>query len=299
MILNKNNLMLSKKIILTVGLLSCFFENIQGAMNREQLEKKLGKPVYSFVHMVDFHVMDHWFYTTQLSEILLVGEGPIIETCRLLPVVGSSIVPLISPIFDNRFENFVQNIGNYSQQQLREAIQDTLILTGGSSKAYSMSNLLYYLQDALQTKIDLIENQINFDFRYDQESVYSMQKSVALAAGLIAFISVANRYITCDDKKLDSKISNLEALHAIASLVLLPASYKILKNSYEFFTKDPHARNQYLHEYQDLLEFVQNLNSELKTDGCITFTLDNGNVATVKEHTVLWPFSPQHTLDFA
>lgn len=299
MIMKKNELMLSNKIILTVGLLSCFFENIQGSWSREQVEEKLGKPVHSFVYMVDLIVMDHWFYTTQLSKILLVGEGPIIETCRLFPVVGPSIVQLISPIFDNRFENFVENIGNYSQRKLREAIQDTLILTGGSSKAYSMSSLLYYLQDALQTKIGAIEDQIKSDSTYDQESVYSLQKSVALATALIAFISVANRYITCDDKILDSKVSDLEGLHALASLGLLPASYTMLKNSYKVFFKDPNARNQYLHEYQDLLEFVQNLNSELKTDGCITFTLDNGNVATVKEHPVLWPFSPYHTLDFA
>jgi len=294
--------MLSKKIILTVGLLSCFFENIQGAMNREQIENKLGKPVNSFVLQVDFHVTDHWFYTTELSKILLVGEGPVIEICRRVPFFGASLVPsiltIISPVIDNRFEDFVENVGKFSQRKLREAIQDTLILTGGSSKAYSMSSLLYYLQDALQTKIDLIENQITFDFRYDQESFYSMQKSVALVASLIAFISVANRYITCDDQKIGSKVSHLEGLHALASLSLIPISYTVLKNSYKVFTKDPNARNQYLHEYKDLLDFVQNLNFQLQTDGCIVFTLDNGNVATVQEHD-MWPFSPVQTLKFS
>lgn len=302
MIVEKNNFMLSKKIIVTISLLCCFFKNIQGGINREQLEEKLGKPVYNFVHLIDFSVADEWLYTTELSKILLVGEGPIIEFSRCLPIVGSCIVPLFGRIYsncDNRFENFVENIGKVSQQKLREAIQDTLLLTGGSTKAYSMSKLLHNLEDTLQSKIGLIQDQIKFDFKYDQESLYSMQQSLAYAAGLIVAISLTNTYINHVDKNVDNKTSFVEFLNSIAVLGLLPVSYQIFKNSYDVLTKDPHVLNQYLKEYQDLLEFVQNLNSQLKTDGCITFKLDNGNIATAKELSDFWFLSPLHTLNFS
>lgn len=274
--------MFGKKIIVIVGLLCCFFEHAQSGMNREQLEIKLGKPVYRFVQPLDYTLIiddyefrDYCLYTTELSKILLVGE--------------------------NRFDDFIESIGKSSQKQLREAIQDTLLLTGGSSKAYSMSKLLYYLEDILQRKIDFIENQIKFDYTYDQESVFAAQKSFTVAVALIVFASVAQAYIPSDAKNSNNtNVSNAEGLYSLAILGLIPALYIVLKNSYEVLTKNPRAHNQYLKEYQDLLEFVQNLIFELKEKSCISFTLDNGNLANIKEYSP-FPFSlfPVHSVAFS
>ena len=43
-----------------------------------------------------------------------------------------------------------------------------------------------------QATLDLIQNQLTYDYQYDQKSVHSMERSVAYAAGLIAFILAVN-----------------------------------------------------------------------------------------------------------
>lgn len=272
-----------KKTIVVI--FCCFFQDAQGYYTREQLENYFGKPVFSYQHMIDLIVVDQWLYTTELSKILLVGDNVFFDYMKTTPVVGC-IFGVAEPIFknrfsDTRFESFIKNVGNSSQQELQEAIKDALLLSSASTQAYSIHKLLDSLIEVLQDKIIFIKYQIKHDFKCDQKSLRSMKKSLACTAVLIAFVAVTNKFCSSDDKKVKDTVSNIEGLNAFAGLCLFPASYKALKDGYKVLTTDPNVYNKYLDEFQKLLTFVQELKIELKTNGAISFKLANGRIATL------------------
>jgi len=276
------NNMFSKTIKTTVVILGCFFQDAQGGYTREQLENYLGKPISSYVHLVNFNVTNQWLYTTQLSKILLVGDSSLFEFIESLPEV-SFLAEIVNNRFsDTRFESFIKNVGTSSQQELQEAITDAILLSTASTQSYSTHKLLDCLIELLQNKIIIINNQIKHNFKYDQKSLHSMQKSLAWTAVLIASIALTHTYCSCDDKKAQKTVSNKEALHAFSVLLLLPASYKALKSCYKVLTTDPNAYNKHLEEFKRLLTFVQKLKTDLKKNGAISFRLANGHIATVK-----------------
>lgn len=256
-------------------------------MKKRTIGEKLGKPVSSFVEISD-HVnkLEQFCYTTELSRILLVGEPRVLQSIRCFPLINSVINPvidLISPIFNNRFvnnrfENFIKNADKFSQRELQEAIEDAILLSTYNSKAYSASKLLNFLSEALNKKVAYIKDQIQNNFKWDQKIFNSLKKSGALATGLITFVIITNKYI--DKTNIGNKVSNLEGLNAIATLCLLPVSYKLLKNCYKILTIHPNACNHYLDKYEELLTFVQKLKAQLETNGSITFQLPNGRTAT-------------------
>jgi hypothetical protein len=150
-------------------------------MNNQTIDKKLGKPVSSFVRTVDFMPTDTFYYTTELSRILLVGEPRAFETVRAIPLIN--LIFLAAPLFnnrlfDNRFKKFIKNGEKYSQSQLQEAIEDAVVLTTYNTNAYSVSTLLNYLSKALLSKIgdrmDQIKSNENLD-KY-QELLSFVQK---------------------------------------------------------------------------------------------------------------------------
>lgn len=243
-------------------------------MHDRQIDKSLGKPVFSFVKMLNGAIQDRWFYTTELSRILLVGEHRVFEAVRYVPVID--VISLAGPLCDNRFENFIKNVGQSSQEQLQEAIKDAILLSPYSTKAYSVSPLLDYLVEALQNEIMYTRDQIKHDFKWDQKSFYYMKKSVALTFGLMAFVAIAKKY------------NELKYLHAIATLGLFPASYGALKGCYNVLATDPNACNQHVEKYEELLAFVQKLKAQLKENGFITFKLANGCTATLKDDKLIF-----------
>lgn len=275
------------KMRMTIAvILCCFFQDAQGYYTREQLENYFGKPVFSYQHIVDFTVVDQWLYTTELSKILLVGDNSLLDFMKVIPAVGS-IFMLTELIFKNRFsdtriESFIKNVGKSSQQELQEAIQDAILLSSASTQAYSTHKLLDYLIEALENKINIIKDQLKHDSKYDQKSLYSMKKSLVLAVGLIAIVAVTNTYCSGDDKNEKETVSNVEALNACAGLSLFPVLYKVLKDCYKVLTIDPNVYNKYLDEFEKLLTFVQELKTNLKTNGAISFKLANGRIATLK-----------------
>lgn len=279
--------MFSRKVISVIVLscclfksLSCvFFETLSKNTHDRQIDKNLGKPVFSFANTLNGLVLDQWLYTTELSRILLVGEPRVFETVRYLPVVN--IISEAGPLFDNRFENFIKNVGQSSQEQLQEAIKDAILLSPYSTKAYSASVLLDYLAEALQNEIMHTRSQITHDFKWDQKSLHYMKKSVVWALGFAATKAVSSFIAT---KTIAKKYNALKWFDTIATFGVLPASYRILNGCYKVLATDPNACNQYLERYEELLSFVQELKAQLQADGFITFKLTNGRVATLKNN---------------
>lgn len=271
-----------RKIIALITLSLCFFECIGNNMSNQTIDKKLGKPVSSFIVTLNFVKTDQFCYTTELSRILLVGEPRVFETVRASQLIY--FMSLAAPLFDNRlfanrFEKFIKNGEKCSQSQLQEAIEDAVALTAYNTNAYSVSKLLDYLSEALQSKIGPIKDQVKHDSKWDQKSFSSLKKWGALAVGLTAFVVITNKYI--GDNTIENSVSNLEGLNAIAVLSLLPVSYQVLKNCYKILTINPHESNQNLGKYEELLSFVQELKEQLKTNGFIALTLHNGNTVTI------------------
>ncbi len=260
-----------------------FLETLQENMHDRQIDKNLGKPVFSFAHALNGMMVNQWFYTTELSRILLVGEPKIFETVRYWPIVH--IMSEAGPLFDNRFENFIKKVGQSSQEQLKEAIKDAILLSPYSTKAYSVSELLDYLIEALQNEIIYTKRQIQHDFKWDQKSLNYMKKSVALALGCIATKAISSFIAT---SAIAKQYNASELLDAIAILGVLPASYRILNGCYKVLATDPNACNQYLPRYEELLSFVQNLKVQLEADDFITFKLANGCIATLKNNKLIF-----------
>jgi len=250
----------------------------------QTIGEKLGKPVSGYVETVNFVTAEQFFYTTELSRTLLVGEHGVFRFVRGLPIIDA--ICLAAPLFDNRFEIFIKNAEKLSQRRLLEAIEDAILLSPYNTKAYSASKLLNFLCEALQNKIAYIKDQIKHDFKWDQKSLSSMKKSSAWAIGLITLVVITNNYI--DKANIENKVSNVEFLNAIATLGLLPVSYQILKNCYKILTINPNACNQYLDKYEELLAFVQTLKAQLETNGFITFELTNGRTATLKDNALIF-----------
>jgi hypothetical protein len=281
--------MFNRKVATLVTLSFCFFESIGKNMDNQTLDKKLGKPVSSFVRMLDLTITDQFKYTTELSRILLVGEPRAFETVRTTPLIKDLIV--VAQLFNylffaNRFEKFIKTGEKCSKSQLQEAIKDAAILTTYNTNAYSANKLLDYLSKALQSKIGYIKDQIKHDSKWDQKSFSSLKKSGALALGLTAFVVITNKYI--GDPNIESKVSSLEFLSAIATLGLLPVSYQVLKNCYKVLTINPNASTENLDKYEELLSFVQKLKEQLETNGFINFELNNGRTATLKDNKVIF-----------
>ena len=274
--------MFSSKIINLIILSFCFFDSAGKNMNNSTIYEKMDKPVSSFIRTLNGVAVETFFYTTELSRILLVGEPKVFETIRALPLIN--VMTLAAPIFDNRFEKFIKISEKHSQNQLLEAILDATILTSYNTNAYSVSKLLDHLSTALQNKIDCIMYQIKHDSKWDQKSLNSFKKYSALAIGLTAFIVITNKYIGTNN--IENKVSNLEGLNATAVLSLLPVSYYVLKNCYKVLTINHNANTDNLSKYEELLSFVQKLKNELKTYGSISITLRNGNIATIENNTV-------------
>ncbi|MDR3550572.1 MAG: hypothetical protein P4L31_04105, partial [Candidatus Babeliales bacterium] len=84
--------MFNRKVIAIIALSCCFFESIGNNMNNQTIDKKLGKPVSSFIRMVDFIATDKFYYTTELSRILLVGEPRVFETVRGIPLINLMMI---------------------------------------------------------------------------------------------------------------------------------------------------------------------------------------------------------------
>lgn len=280
------------KRALSIIILSCclfkslpcaFVEALSQNKHDRQIDKNLGKPVFSFAHALNGMIMNQWFYTTELSRILLVGEPKIFETIRYWPLVH--IMSEAGPLFDNRFENFIKNVGQLPQEQLKEAIKDAILLSPYSTKAYSASALLDHLIEALQNEILYTKCQIQHDFKWDQKSLNYMKKSVALALGCIATKAISS-FIATNDVATEYNASEL--LDAIAMLGVLPASYRILNGCYKVLAIDPNACNQYLETYEELLSFVQKLKVQLEANGFITFKLTNGCIATLKNNKLIF-----------
>jgi len=246
-----------------------FIETFQENMHDRQIDKDLGKPVFSFVHRTNGFPCQQWFYTTELSRILLVGKHKVFKTIEYLPLVN--ILACVAPLFDNRFEDFIGHVGTSSQKRLQEAVKDVIVLSRYNTNAYSVGTLLDHLVEALEGKIVYTKDQIERGFKWDQKYVHYMQKSIALALGLTAVITTAEGY------------DELSYVRSIAALGLLPASYKMLKGCYKVLTTDPNASNKYLEKYEDLLVFVQKLKAQLEESGAIVFTLANGRIVTINE----------------
>ena len=169
-------------------------------MNNQTIDQKLGKPVSRFVVLTNFgaSISERFVYTTELSRILLVGEPRVFETVRHIPVIDS-LMGLVAQFngwfFYNRFEKFIKNGEKCSQGQLQEAIEDAVILTTYNTNAYSVSRLLDYLSEALQSKIGYIKEQIKYDSKCDHKSFSALKKWCALAVIQTTFVVVMNEYI--------------------------------------------------------------------------------------------------------
>lgn len=286
--------MLCKKALLLI-ILCCLFENASHCMtitkieqnaHSKEFEKKVGKKLFSFGHAINGAVVDRWYYTTELSRILIVGEPRMFESVRGWPIISG--VYLFGPLFDNRFDDFIENAKQFSQQKLEEAVQDAILLSPYSSKGYSVNKLLDYLIEALQHKVADIKEQVEHNYKWHQKSYSNLKKSVAVLVGLIATVAITSKNITHNDKNKKNKVSNLEFLSIIATFGCIPASYKVLKGCYKVVTIDPNASNQYLKKYEELLIFLQKIKLQLETSGCITFKLESGYTATIKDNQVIF-----------
>lgn len=280
--------MFSKKALSIILLSCCLFKSlscleilIENGHDRK-IEQDLGKRIFSFMHLGGG---TEWYYTTELSRVLLVGEPRVFHAIRYFPVIG--FMGGVGPLFDNRFEDFIKKIEQSSEKKLQEAIKDAILLSPYSTKAYSANRLLDYLAEALQNKIVHVKNQIDSDYTWDQESLSYMKKSVLLALGLTACIAITNQYI--DNNNGENSVSYYsKSLNDMAILGLFPASYKVLKGCYKVLTTDPNACNQHLEKYEKLLAFVQKLKAQLEENGSITFTLANGRRATLKNNKLIF-----------
>ena len=140
-------------------------------MNNQTIDKKMGKPVSSFIQTLNYVPTETFYYTTELSRILLVGEPRVFETVRAIPLINVIMIaaPLFNNrLFDNRFKKFIKNGEKCSQSQLQEAIEDAVVLTTYNTNAYSVSTLLDYLSQALQSKVGYIKDQIKCDENLDK-----------------------------------------------------------------------------------------------------------------------------------
>ena len=253
-------------------------------MNNQRIDKKLGKSVSSFIEMTNFIVTEKFVYTTELSRILLVGEPRGFGTIRYIPLINVVMTgPLLifNTLFNNRFftgrfEKFIKNSEKYSQAQLQEAIEDAVVLTTYNTNAFSVSRLLDYLSNALESKVGYIKEQIKYDSKWDHKSFSALKKWGALAAGLMAFILV-NQGIGC----IGGSASTIENIRGFAALGLIFASYQTVKNCYKILTINPNANAEALGKYEELLLFVQKLKEQLKINGFIAFTFRNGHTATI------------------
>lgn len=277
--------MFNKKIISTIILYCCFFQNISHClfiqkleqnMHNKDLDKKLGKHIFSFVEKWNGNLIHRWYYTTELSRILLVGEPKIFESIKWYPIID--VFSEIGPLFDNRFNDFIKQVKQYSEQELEEAIQDALLLSQYSTKGYKPNKLLDHLIATLKFTI----NQIEHNYRWDQQSCSDLKKSAIWLVSLIAIIALTNKSTTYNNQ-ITNKTIILELINDAAILGSIPLSYKILQNSYKILTTDPSMDNQYLHKYEELLLFVQKLQLELSTNDCITIKLASGYVATIND----------------
>jgi len=264
--------MFSRKTILIIIFSGCLYNSSAGVFTPKKIGKNLGKLVSSYVYVGEWGaVLDQWFYTTKASKLLLAGEQG---------MLGSLLSS--SRFFDNRFKTFTNNAIKYSQKKLQEAIKDTILLSPYSTRAYSVSTMLDYLVDVLQSRIVYVKNQIKHDSRWDQKTLHYMKNSFVRVVVLMVFSSILNKYVTHDDVGIKHKMSHLELLQAITSLGIFYTSYEVLKGCYKVLTTDPNAYNQYLEKYEELLVFVQNLKIQLEANGYITFKLANGRIATLK-----------------
>lgn len=149
----------------------------------EFLNQKLGKPVFSFIEITDFILSERFVYTTELSRILLVGEPRVFETIRCIPLINLVMqgpLFIFNTLFNNRFftgrfEKFIKNSDKYSQAQLQEAIEDVVVLTTYNTNAFSVSRLLDYLSNALESKIGYIKEQIKYDSKWDHKSFRALK----------------------------------------------------------------------------------------------------------------------------
>lgn len=245
---------------LSISLPAFFIETVQHNGHNRNIDKALGKTVFSFTKSLNGAVIDQWLYTNDLSRELLVGEHWIFESIRswsMLPLINIFSGPIgivcgMTPLFDNRFENFISNVEKCSEQELQEAVKDAVFLSKHSTKAYSADKLLDYLIDTLQNRVDYIKNHIKRNAKWDQNALYSMKKSVACTVGLTALIAAT--------QKGDS--ATKEGLHSAAVLGLLPASYGLLKSGYKVLSTDPSTQATYLDKYEELLRFVQNIKTK-------------------------------------
>ena len=135
--------------MLIVALSGCFFESVH-AVNwffedtpagkaLEQLKRGLRIPVSSFVHTVDFHVMDQWYYTTELSRILLVGEHRFFEHVRYVPAIGG-LLSLPGPLFDNRFEYITRWVPEWQTVKYPKPMVEHSYARDRALKAYKASS---------------------------------------------------------------------------------------------------------------------------------------------------------------
>jgi len=284
------NIMKKFGLIGFIALFCCFFESIGENVKNRTLTDALGKPVFIFVEVSDGHKAVQFSYTTELCRTLLVGEARVFEKIRCLPFINNvtnPVISLVAPLFDNRVENFIKNVESFPQRQLQEAIEDAILLSPYeyNTDAYPAGKLLNLLSGALQNKIAYLKDQIKHDYKWDQKTLGSLKKSGAWAIGLIALVVITNKYI--DKTNIGNEVSNLEGLNAIATLGLLPVSYKILKNGYKILTVRPNACNQDLDKYEELLAFVQKLKAQLEINKFITIELANGLSANLKDDQLI------------
>lgn len=282
--------MFNRRLIGFIALFFCSFESIGANVKNRTIEEALGKRVFVFVEMSDLIQVEKFSYTTELCRTLVVGEHRVFESLRCLPIINNVINPVINlatPLFDNRFEDFIENVEKFSLRKLQEAIEDAILLSPYeyNTRAYSASKLLIFLSEALQDKIAYVKDQIKHDFKWDQKTFSSLKKSSAWAIGL-TLVVITNKHI--DKTSIGNNVASLEFLNAIATLGLLPVSYQILKNCYKILTIRPNACNQDLYKCEELLAFVQKLKAQLETDGFITFELENGRTATLKDNMVIF-----------
>lgn len=297
--------MFNKKLIAIIVMFSCFFKNAQASMTSEEFAKQLGKmltkPVSYFIFIVDYQIEDRYYYTTELSKLLLGGNSKIIESGKSMPIIWpvfslASVATYVwDELFDTRLAAFMKKIEECSQQELQEAIKDALLLSKYSNHGYFPSCLLNYLVEKLQNRVFFVREQVKYNFTYDQESYRYMTRSLPWAIGFLAVVAIASRYDTREVKSFSDfetmekqEMSPSLFLGSIAMLGAVPTLFKTLKGAYKVLTTDPNAYNQYLEKYEQLLAFVQNLKNELDVVGFITFKLPSGYTATVKDFYVHW-----------
>lgn len=274
--------MFRKAFFLVFVVSLCSFKDLSSAaveiitqnIHDKQLDKNLGKRISSFTSSLG----DSFYYTTKLSRILLVGEHRAFESVQWLPVINS--LSILGPLFHNRlynsrFDKFITHVEKSSQNSLKEAIKDAVLLAPYNSKAYWADDLLDYLVEVLEKKIAEIAD-INDGCVFDPRSLHCMKKYMVVTALLMGV-----SYMTDSP---DSKNSNLEFINSLSSLGLIPSSYKLLKSSYNTITIYPQHKKKYLNKYEELLSYVQALKQELAINGCVVFELSNGLTAILEDN---------------